>query len=187
MPGNSNSGGRNAKDVNVLKASGTYRPDRHAGVETPDPPKGRPEPPKQLSDEEAAEWNRMVDRLENSKTLAIVDDGVLYQYVQLFAETELIKADNISLRKLAEQLRRLTRKLNGTELVESIRKIVDLQYLIAKQSTQLRQGHMALRQYLVEFGQTPSSRTRVKITKEPERKSKLLSFNGGKAAAAKTE
>lgn len=128
----------------------------------------------------------MIVRLERSKTLAIVDDAALYQYVQLFAETEEIKLDSLRLRALSEKLQKIARKLQGLELVEAITKIVDLQYIIAKQSTQLRQGHMAIRQYLVEFGQTPSSRTRVKITKEPERTSKLLSFNGGKGAASPT-
>lgn len=183
MPGTSNSGGRNAKSPEDHKRLGTYQPVRHEGFDMPDPPKGRPEPPAALSVVAQAEWDRMVVRLELSKTIAIVDDAVLYQYVQLFAETEEIKSDNLRLRQLFDKLQRATRKLNGDSLVEAIKKIVDLQYVIAKQSTQLRQGHMAIRQYLVEFGQTPSSRTRVKIAKEPERKSKLLSFNGGKAAA----
>lgn len=186
MPGTSNSGGRNAKSIDDLKGSGTYRPDRHGGIETPEPPKGRPEAPANLNVVALGEWDRMVGRLEQSKTLAIVDDAALYQYVQLFAETEEIKTDNLRLRKLSEQLQKIARKLQGLELVEAIKKIVDLQYIIAKQSTQLRQGHMAIRQYLVEFGQTPSSRTRVKITKEPERKSKLLSFNGGKGSPPPT-
>lgn len=182
MSGTSNSGGRNAKDIAQLKASGTFREARHGGIETPDPPKGRPEAPETLTGEARAEWDRMVSRLEQSKTLAVVDDAVLYQYAHLFAETEQIRVDNAQLRKLSIKLQKIARKLQGLELVEAIKKIVDLEYVISKQSTQLRQGHMAIRQYLVEFGQTPSSRTRVKITKEPERKSKLLSFKGGKAS-----
>jgi hypothetical protein len=38
---------------------------------------------------------------------------------------------------------------------------VKLKQLDAKAITQLRQGHMALRQYLVEFGMTPAARNRV--------------------------
>ena len=48
-------------------------------------------------------------------------------------------------------------------LAEAIKKIVDLEQILAKQTTQLRQGHMAIRQYLIEFGMTPSARTRVKL------------------------
>jgi hypothetical protein len=41
--------------------------------------------------------------------------------------------------------------------------MVTLLIAIAKATRDLRQGHMAIRQYLVEFGMTPSARTRVKL------------------------
>lgn len=180
MPGTSNSGGRNAKSSDDLKRAGTYRPDRHDGFETPEPPKGRPVPPKALTGEALAEWTRMVERLEKSNTLSMVDDAALYQYARLFAETEGITVDNANVRKLSMDLKKTVRKLDGLELVEAIKQICNLQHILAKQTTQLRQGHMAMRQFLIEFGMTPSSRTRVKIQKAPERKSKLLAFTGGK-------
>jgi hypothetical protein len=55
-------------------------------------------------------------------------------------------------------------KLEGAELVAAITEIIKLRHLLMKQTTQTRQQRMALRQYLVEFGLTPSSRGRVKIT-----------------------
>lgn len=179
--GGVNSGGRNAKSVADHKAHGTYRPDRHDGADVPEPPQGRPEPPKALNGDALDEWNRMVGRLEKSNTLSIVDDAALYQYCLLFAETEAIRADNLAVRKLSAELKKAVRKLEGMELVEAIKKIVDLQYVIAKHSTQLRQGHAAIRQFLVEFGQTPSSRTRVKVTKPNKPTSKLVAFRGGRA------
>lgn len=180
MPGTSNSGGHNAKNTSELEASGTFRPDRHGGFVSPDPPSGRPEPPKTLSGEALGEWNRMLDRMEKSGTLKIVDDAALYQYVTLFAEVEAVKTDHERLRKISDKLMKEVRRLQGQELLDAVREIVRLEFLLSKQSTQLRQGHMAVRQYLVEFGQTPSSRNRVKIVKPIERKSRLVAFRGGK-------
>jgi len=184
MAGNANSGGRNAKDQAQHKATGTFRGDRHDGSEAPDPPKGRPEAPKSLKDPVArAEWERMVDRMEQSKTLTLVDDAALYQYAQLHAETERIMTDNADIRKLSNDLKKSVRKLDGQELVSAIEQIVSLQSVLARHTQQLRQGHMALRQYLVEFGMTPSARTRVKVTGAEKPKSRLIAFMGGKQAA----
>ena len=49
--------------------------DRHAGGDAPDPPKGTPTPPKPLSGEAKAEWDRMVGRLTQNGTISIVDDA----------------------------------------------------------------------------------------------------------------
>jgi P27 family predicted phage terminase small subunit len=163
MPGTSNSGGRNAKSAQLHVLQGTFRGDRHADAVAPEPPKGRPEPPRPLGKAEQAEWERMVARLEESKTLSKVDDAALYQYVQLWAETEEIKADNARVRKLSGTLKKSVQKLEGPDLVEAISEIVKLQFLIAKHTQQLRQGHMALRMYLVEFGMTTTARSRVKV------------------------
>ncbi len=164
MAGTSNSGGRNAKDRRLHVLQGTFRPDRHGDQVTPDPPKGKPTPPKQLGKVARAEWDRMVTRLETAGTLTVVDDAALFQYVQLFAETEEIKVDNANYRKLSIELKKMAgEKLDGHQLVEAIGRIVELQQIIAKTTTQLRQGHMAIRQYLVEFGMTPSARSRVKL------------------------
>lgn len=152
---------------------GTFRPDRHGEADTPEPPKGVPVPPKTLNAEEQGEWDRMVGRLEQSKTLSLVDDAALYEYVQLFAEKEMIKSDDVSVRKLSKDLRRAIKDLEGAELVQAIEQIVKLQLILPKHSQQLRQGHMAIRQYLVEFGMTPSARTRVKVASGEKPMSKI--------------
>lgn len=167
MAGNKNSGGHNRIGAQLHILSGTFRRDRHLGQDSPDPPKGTPAPPKPLVGEAKAEWTRMVTRLEESRTLSMVDDAALYQYVQLFAETEQIKVDNIATRKLSTDLKKAVQALEGEMLVEAIGEIVKLQQLLAKQTVQLRQGHMAIRQYLVEFGMTPSARGRVKVSRQP--------------------
>jgi len=191
MPGTKNSGGRNAKGASEHRAAGTFRPDRHAGGEAPSPPSGRPAPPPGLSPIAAAEWELMADRLERNRTLTIVDDAALYQYAQLFAETEGIQADNAETRRLYVKLMKtITKKLTGKDLVDAVAEVVKLQGIISKSTQQLRQGHMAIRQYLVEFGMTPSARNRVKVPDEaPDRSpaanklSRYLSvIDGGKRA-----
>lgn len=165
MAGNANSGGHNRKASHLHVLDGTYRRDRHADAETPDPPQATPTAPKKLAGEAKAEWDRMVARMVTAKTVTTVDDAALYQYVQLFAETERIKSDHAETRSLRDALKKTAvSKLNGAELVEAIGHIVKLQQMLAKETTQLRQQRMAIRQYLVEFGMTPSARGRVKTT-----------------------
>lgn len=166
MAGNANSGGRNAKPPSVHQAQGTYQPVRHDGFETPDPPRGRPAAPKSLAGEAKAEWDRMVDRLEHTKALTRVDDAALYQYVQLFAETERVTEDHARIRALSNKLMKSVKPLHGPDLVEAVKAIVSMEFILAKQTTQLRQGHMGLRMWLIEFGMTPSARTRVKLPKD---------------------
>jgi phage terminase small subunit len=175
MAGTANSGGRNKKDPKLHVLRGTFRKDRHGDHESPAAPTGRPQMPKGLSPVARAEWTRMVDRLEAAGSLTIVDDAALYQYAKLFAETEAISTDNAEFRKLSRQLKKIAMdELEGAELVEAIGKIVLLQHDIAKQTGQLRQGHMAVRQYLVEFGMTPAARTRVKLTPQRTQKQSPL-------------
>src|SRR6185295_1946123 len=104
-------------------------------------------------------------------------DAVLYQYVCLYAETEGIRTDRAALTKLSADLMRVVeKKLRGEALVGAVTEIVKLQILRSKQLVQLRQGHMALRQYLVEFGMTPAARTRVDQQPEAEPESPLDRF-----------
>jgi len=182
MSGTAHSGGRNAKSPEHHRALGTFQPSRHAGFETPDLPHGRPAPPKPLTKAERAEWDRMVARLERAKTSSSVDDAALYQYVQLFAETEAIKTDRAGTRRLLRDLSRAMRSLTGDTLVTAIDHLLQLKKALARDAVQLRMGHLAIRQYLVEFGMTPSSRTRVKIPKDDAAPSRLVAFMGGKAS-----
>ncbi len=183
MPGTKNSGGRNKKSDTMHLVTGTFRKHRHARQATLDPPKGTPTPPKLLRGDAKAEWNRMVARLEESGTLAVVDDAVLYQYAHLFAETEALQSDLAENRKLSTVLKKQVTRLDGSELVQAIKQIVELRYLVNKSTRDLRQQRMAIRQYLVELGQTPGSRTRVRGSGgATPTKSKLETFLDGKTA-----
>jgi P27 family predicted phage terminase small subunit len=181
MPGTSNSGGRNTRSRQLHVLTGTFRDDRHAGGEAPAPPAGRPEAPTSLTAVARAEWDRMVDRLATSGTLAVVDDAALYQYVQLFAETERITERSVENTQLAKRLMRAVGKLNGEALVDAVQAIVALRALENKSTRDLRQGHMALRGYLVEFGMTPAARSRVKVP-AGKPKSKVDAYRSAKGA-----
>jgi P27 family predicted phage terminase small subunit len=146
MPGTSNSGGRNRKSRAAHALAGTGRKDRGTAKTsadvTPDPPKGRPPPPKTLKGEALAEWRRMVDRLAASKTLSIVDDAALYRYCRLHARAERLE------RQIATLRSPFYSDAFGNPRVHP-------------GFGQLRAHDQALRGYLVEFGMTPAARTRV--------------------------
>jgi phage terminase small subunit len=183
MPGTASSGGGNRKSAAQHRLEGTYQKSRDTGAAAPDPPTGRPTRPSGLRGHALAEWNRMVNRLEASKTLSTVDDAALYQHVCLFAETEWIltsRRENAALvKKLLASIARIEQALEAIaaadrqaesvtvvdvgDLTAAIAQIVKVKQLDVKHTTQLRQGHMAIRQYLVEFGMTPAARSRVKV------------------------
>ena len=159
------SGGQSAKTIDELKRSGTYREDRHGGVRNPEPTIGIPVSPKPLEGDAAEEWDRMIQRLADCKTLSPVDGAALYQYCRLFAETEAIAVTQL---ETASTIDLLEENLNGPKeerenLLEVAQEITKLRQLEARYTTQVRQGRMALRAYLVEFGLTPASRGRVKL------------------------
>lgn len=116
----------------------------------------------------------MIARLEELGTLSLVDDAALYQYCSLWGETEDTQDDRRDTAALVATLqatiaREAARISNASvepaadvvDVIAGAAQILDYRQLIAKQTTSLRQGHMAIRQYLVEFGMTPAARTRV--------------------------
>ena len=165
MAGNRNSGGRNAKSAKMRILQGTFRRDRYDG-DAPDPPLGDPTPPVALTGDAKAEWARMLERLRKSRVLSSVDDGALYQTVKLFARQEAVERDHQRLRRLGTQLLQEAKRLRGRDLVDAIDRIASLEAILAKQDTRLRQGGIALKMWYVEFGLTPSARTRVRVGPE---------------------
>jgi P27 family predicted phage terminase small subunit len=169
MPGTARSGGRNRKSRAAHAVTNTGRTDRgtaaapaRTSADIPDPPAGRPPTPKTLTGDTRAEWTRMADRLELAHTLSIVDDAALYQYCCLFAETEGLRAARRTNARLIAKLETaLERCRHEDQIADVATAIAQVQKLDARHVQQLRQGHMAIRQYLVEFGMTPAARTRV--------------------------
>jgi len=115
----------------------------------------------------------MVARLELSKTLTLVDDAALYQYCCLFGETEDVQdarretAALIAVLQAAIKRQETDPDIDDVDISGVLAQLVKLRQLDAKYTTQLRQGRMALRSYLVEFGMTPSARSRVKLPPAP--------------------
>ena len=185
MPGNMNSGGRNKRSATSHILRGTFRKDRHGDDATPEPPIGTPKPPVRLVGQAKAEWGRVIVSLSNNKTLSIVDAHALFQYCELFAETQELKADYWRLRKSSTQMLKAIKGLTGAELVKALGHVTQMEHEISRLTTKLRQNRLAVKSFLVEFGLTPSARTRVKqIGGGGERKmSKVDQFRQAKTTA----
>jgi P27 family predicted phage terminase small subunit len=164
MPGvKGRSGGRNAKTREQLEVEGTFDPSRHAGIDNPLPVPGLPRPPAKLGKIARKEWRRMVELLDDSRILSREIAGGLYQYCQLFADSEDIASQRIERRNAIETLEGCLKELQGEALAAAIGDIAKLYALDAKDATQIRQYRLALRTYIVEFGQTPAARSRVRL------------------------
>jgi P27 family predicted phage terminase small subunit len=182
MAGTSSSGGRNRKSQREHALAGTGRTDRGTkpkGKTTdPDPPRGRPPTPKGLVGMAREEWARMVNRLEAAKILSVVDDAALYQYCCLYAETEGIRASRMTNARLLAKLEAALERVRHEDQIAAVASAIgDLQRVDAKHLQQLRQGHMAIRQYLVEFGMTPAARSRVRATDAPAPEDPFAEFD----------
>lgn len=168
MPGTANSGGRNRKSERAHKLQGTFQKVRHGGATTPEPPKGIPQRPKPLTGDAADEWDRMVGRMTVAGSLSVVDDAALYQYCKLFSETEMLEVNQQETAASIDIVEENLSDLKGPDLTSAFQEITKLRQLEASYSGKIRQGRMAIRQYLVEFGMTPSARTRVKLPNTPK-------------------
>src|SRR5688572_2931543 len=188
---NLNAGSNARKSRAQHERDGTLRSDRHADLVTPEPPPGRPEVPEGLSEVELAEWDRMMVRLELSQSLWKVDDASIAQYCRLYAETEAVKEQQVEakagLRVLEENLscrpETPDERLSAEDRVQLFTQIVALHKTISKCTDQLRQGRMAIRQYLVEFGLTPASRGRIKLPAKTEPTDEFTAYQQNRGAA----
>lgn len=169
MAGTHNSGGHNAKTRTALQLAGTFRGHRHGDLRTPEPPTGRPVPPKPLEGDALAEWDAMVADLESAGSLTKTDRMALYQYCRLYAETEDASTRGPEYAASIQVLEDNLAGLKGKELTDCFQEIGKLHALRAQNESKVRQGRMAIRQYLVEFGMTSASRGRVKL---PEKSNK---------------
>jgi hypothetical protein len=105
----------------------------------------------------------------------------MFQYCRFFAETEGIF---IAQQETAATIQILQENLDGrprkdvtiAELIEVAREITSLRKLEAGYITKVRQGRMALRTMLVEFGLTPAARGRVKLPEKPKDADSFTAF-----------
>lgn len=175
MAGTGASGGRNAKPTRAHVVSGTFRGDRHADHDTPDPPKGDPVPPRELSAVGQAEWAGMVESLRLSRTLSPVDGHALYQYCCLVAEAEELVAEKAEARAAVNTLLASQGDVEKEDLLAFFQELGKMTKLASSYDGKITSKRSTIRQYLVEFGLTPAARSRVKIPAEKP-KGKLEQF-----------
>ena len=161
------SGGRNAKTVKQHQLEGTTQKHRHSGYTNADPPLGDPPKPAGLSAVASAEWDRMVERLRLAKTLAVTDDAVLELYVLARASMRRLQAEFDAL----EHLQFDKFSVDGAGVEMKVRDVVK----------ELRAWNTTIRPYLTELGQTPASRSRVKVPEKSEPEDAFSEFDGLKA------
>jgi hypothetical protein len=100
-----------------------------------------------------------------------VDVFSVHQHCRLYSETEQVADQQATLRgslRILEENLPDVGEMSPADRIAFFTNIVTLQKLISKCTDQLRQGRMAIRQYLVEFGLTPSSRGRIKLPAKAE-------------------
>jgi phage terminase small subunit len=165
---NPHGGGNRQKSVREHEKAGTFRKERHAQLRMPEPPARRPEMPSGLSEAEQVEWDSLMTDLELQGGVTVTDAKLAQQWVKLYCETEAVAEQQ---GEAKAGLRVLEDNLGDVEAEDKVAlfgQIVALHKTVSKCTDQLRQGRMALRQYLVEMGLTPASRGRIKLPPKDE-------------------
>lgn len=136
--------------LRLIKGNPTRRP---LNAAEPSPPPGRPTPPEHLGPEARAEWERISGDLYAIGVLTLIDRAALAAYCTAYgrwiqAETALTRAREAAGKDEGGGI--------GSELVHG-----------AMVSPLVRAADGAMRdlmRYAVEFGMTPSARSKVKAT-----------------------
>ena len=115
----------------------------------PTPETGRPEAPEWLDPEARQEWDKITGELEAMGTLYKVDRAALVLYAVAMGRYERCT-------KLVSEHGEMTEAKNGTPIQNPYLAIAN-------------KAHEQASKLLVEFGLTPSSRTRVQATKKEEK------------------
>ena len=147
MTATASSGGKNKKSAAAHKLNGTYRPDRHGGVEATSTPEGVPECPETLTEKAKDEWDRIVGLMTAARTVTASDGPVIKQVVQLIVLADRLQGDvdqleSTSFGKLAA---------GGQSVEPALHPCVS--HVVRVRSS--------IRLYLSELGLTPASRDRV--------------------------
>lgn len=192
MPGTASSGGRgtNAKSRAQHEAAGTYRKDRHGDLRSPEPTPGRPEPPEDLDNVGQKAWDWLMWAFEDMGMLHKVDAATCYAYCRLWSKTMAVETQQDELRetlRILEENRGDLKEMSPIDRQSFFTNVVMLQKLISKCTDQSRSGWMAIRQYLVEFGLTPASRGRIKLTAKKEEADPFTAFQQQRTQIARVK
>lgn len=145
--GGKGSGGSNRKPTAIKKLLNNPGKRKLNDLE-PEPPKGIPEMPKFLALEGRAEWNRIVPILKDMNVLTVADGKALAAYCSSYAQLVMAEA---AISKYGI--------LNAT--LDQVTGVAELKVnpAVRIKSDALRQ----MKSFLLEFGLTPASRSKLKI------------------------
>jgi P27 family predicted phage terminase small subunit len=145
--------GRRPKPTKLKKLGGNAGK-RQLNEKEPDPPKGEPEMPPNLGKLAAAEWKSIVALLQPLGMLSSIDGKALAAYCHAFEQW--VRADKeVSARGIIVEEPILNKEGDevGTKIKRNPADIASQSWL------------KVMKSYLIEFGMTPSSRTRLRVEK----------------------
>lgn len=183
MPGTAHSGGHRQKTRQQHELAGTFRKDRHADLKTPEPTPGLPEQPADLDKLGQETWDRMIWAFEDMGMLHKVDAEAVYAYCRLWSETEQVSEEQSDARASLKVLEESYKDISKDDTLAYFQQVVTLHKVISKCTDQLRAGRMAIRQYLVEFGLTPASRSRIKLPSRKDETDEFAVYQQNRGAA----
>ena len=137
------------KPTAIKRIAGTYRPDRSAANEPqPEIPERTPSVPSHLSEAARAEWYRVAKELHGLGLLTRIDVTALAAYCETFA-TWVEALDK------CREMGLIVKSPNGFPIQNPYLSVAS-------------QAEKRMRQWLGEFGMTPSSRSRVSVPQAEE-------------------
>ena len=124
--------------------------------------------PGELDETGQKAWDWLMWAFGDMGMLAKVDAHAAYAYCRIWSKTLMVEQQQEEMRGSLAALEENIGDVESADKVALFGQIVTLQKLISKCTDQSRSGWMAIRQYLVEFGLTPSSRGRIKLPAKAE-------------------
>lgn len=134
--------GRKPKPTQSKVLQGTFRKDRHSGAEAA-PEVALPEAPDHLSPDAVQEWSRVSEELYSCGLLSRVDRAALAAYCVVYARWAEAES---GIREKGLLIKAPSGAIQQSPLVGIANRALDLMH-----------------KYMVEFGMTPSSRSRIKV------------------------
>jgi P27 family predicted phage terminase small subunit len=163
--GGKGSGGRNAKPTALKRLQGNPGKRKLNDAE-PTPPTGAPTMPDWLDKEAKCEWVRIVPILEEMGLLSRADEKALAAYCSSFAQW--VAADKMIVKHGPLVVERLS---TGSRL--------KINPAVRVKSDALK----LMKSFLIEFGLTPASRSRLSVSKGEEASDPFEEFLTGAAGA----